>query len=399
MAVTDYLKFAPRILYKKGASPLYFVLFITKNCNARCGHCLLGSHERHTGELTIDEIERVSRSMDDMIFFTPTGGEPFLRQDLPEIVKVFHKNNHAPNVGIPTNGSLTSRVVDGTREMLEACPDMDLHIDISIDGVGEDHDRFRGFKGLFERAIRTYRELRVLEKHYHNFSACIQIAVSAYNHDRLEEIYDYLRTSVGVNTVFTLLLRGGPKDPAAKYTPPIDPKANQFNIDNYLDFHYRLERDNKSRELSGYYKLPFGDLINAKRIIRPKLITRMVKERRFVIPCYAGSLGGAMFANGDVLACELLEEKILGNVRDYDYDFKEIWRSQKADQVRRWISQTKCYCTYECFLTVNILFNPLMYPVILKEWATLKWAQLRHGLSPEAVQAGPRAVESYRVET
>jgi len=399
MSLMNYVKFAPRILYKKGASPLYFVLFVTKNCNARCGHCLLGSHERHTGELTIDEIEKVSRSMDDMIFFTPTGGEPFLRKDLPEIVKIFHKNNHAPNVGIPTNGSLVSRVVDGTREMLDACPDLDLHIDISIDGVGEDHDRFRGFKGLFDRAIRTYRELRVLEKHYKNFSACIQIAVSAYNHEKLNELYDYLKTYVGVNTVFTLLLRGGPKDPAAKYTPPIDPEANQFNIDNYLDFHYRLERDNKARELSGYYKLPFGDFINAKRIIRPKLITQMVKERRFVIPCYAGTLGGNMFSNGDVLACELMGQgQILGNVRDCNYDFKKIWHSQKANEVRAWISKTKCYCTYECFMTVNILFNPLMYPVILKEWATLKWAQLRYGLSPDMMQAAPRPVESYRVE-
>lgn len=399
MSLINYLKFAPRILYKKGASPLYFVLFVTKNCNARCGHCLLGSHERHVGELTIDEIEQVSRSMDDMIFFTPTGGEPFLRKDLPEIVKIFHKNNHAPNVGIPTNGSLTSRVVDGTREMLDACPDLDLHIDISIDGVAEDHDRIRGFKGLFDRAIRTYRELRVLEKHYKNFSACIQISVSAYNHEKLNELYDYLKTHVGVNTVFTLLLRGDPKDPAAKYTPPIDPSANQFDVDNYLAFHDHLERDNKARELSGYYKLPFGDFINAKRIIRPKLIAKMIKERRFVIPCYAGTLGGNMFSNGDVLACELMgEEFVLGNVRDYDYDFKKIWYSPKADQVREWISKTKCYCTYECFLTVNILFNPLMYPVILKEWATLKWAQLRHGLGAEVLQAAPRPVESYQVK-
>ncbi len=62
--------------------------------------------------------------MDDMIFFTPTGGEPFLRTDLPEIFKIFHGNNHVPNVGIPSNGSLTRRVVDGAREMLESCPEM-----------------------------------------------------------------------------------------------------------------------------------------------------------------------------------------------------------------------------------------------------------------------------------
>jgi MoaA/NifB/PqqE/SkfB family radical SAM enzyme len=106
-----------------------------------------------------------------------------------------------------------------------------------------------------------------------------------------------------------------------------------------------------------------------------------------------------MYANGDVLACELQEDRILGNVRDYDYDFKRIWHSPKADETREWIGKTKCYCTYECFLTVNILFNPLMYPVILREWASLKWAQLRHGLSPEVMRAAPRPVDSYRVET
>jgi MoaA/NifB/PqqE/SkfB family radical SAM enzyme len=54
MSLTNYMQFAPRLLWKRGASPLYFVLFVTKNCNARCGHCLLGSHERHTGELTME---------------------------------------------------------------------------------------------------------------------------------------------------------------------------------------------------------------------------------------------------------------------------------------------------------------------------------------------------------
>jgi hypothetical protein len=40
-----------------------------------------------------------------------------------------------------------------------------------------------------------------------------------------------------------------------------------------------------------------------------------------------------------------------------------------------------------------------MYPVIMREWASLKWAQLRHNLSPEVMRSAPRPVESYRVET
>jgi MoaA/NifB/PqqE/SkfB family radical SAM enzyme len=371
MPLSNYLKFAPRVLFKRGASPLYFVFFVTEHCNARCAHCLLGQRDRQVrDELTIDEIAKVSASMDDMLFFTPTGGEPFLRKDLSEIVHIFHVNNHAANVGIPTNGSLPERVVETVERMLKENPNLDLHIDVSVDGPAEVHNRIRGVPGLYDRALTTYRELRGLEAHYPNFSTCIQITVSSFNQDVLGEHYEQLKRDAGVNTVFTLLTRGAPKDPVAK----------EFDIRKYEDFSRILEEENKALILSGYYKMPFSDVLNAKRIVRPKLIAKTVRERKFQIPCYAGSLGGAMFSKGQVLPCEMLVDKEIGNVRDYDYDFKKIWTSPKADEVRRWIRDTKCFCTYECFLTVNILFNPFVLPWIGAEWAALKWAKLQHAL-------------------
>jgi MoaA/NifB/PqqE/SkfB family radical SAM enzyme len=368
MGYLNYLKYGKRILCKRRTSPIYFVFFVTGNCNARCKHCLLGERERVTNELTIDEIEKVSASMDNMLFFTPTGGEPFLRKDLAEIVKIFHRNNKALNVGIPTNGSLTGRVVSTVQDVLVSCPDIDLHIDVSIDALGEEHDQIRGFDGLFERAIQTYKELRQMEKHYKNLSTCVEITVSAFNQDKLPELYNYLTNKVGVNTVFTLLTRGAPRNAAAK----------NFDISKYEEFHRLLEQDNKARLLSGYYKMPFSDILNAKRIVRPKLIAKTVRQNKYQIPCYAGSLGGAMFSQGQVLPCELLVDKVMGNVRDYDYDFKKIWFSEKADEIRKWIRQNKCFCTYECFLTINILFNPLMLPQVFKEWGALKLCKLKY---------------------
>jgi MoaA/NifB/PqqE/SkfB family radical SAM enzyme len=368
-----YLKYGTRVFFKRGASPIYFVFFVSDYCNARCKHCLLAEHEpsKKKNELTIDEIARVSASMDDMLFFTPTGGEPFLRRDLAEIVRIFHRNNHAANVGIPTNGSLTGRVIETTRDMLDTCPGLDLHVDVSIDGIGQEHDEIRQFPGLFDRAVRTYQELRLLEKHYPNFSTCVEITVSAFNQDHLLELYDYLTHTLGVNTVFTLLTRGAPRDPGAK----------DLDIRKYEELHAALERDNKARILSGYYKMPFSDLLNAKRIVRPHIIAKTVRERRFQIPCYAGSLGGAMFSEGQVLPCELHIDRAIGNVRDFDYDFKKLWYSPRADEIRKYIHDTQCFCTYECFLTINILFNPLVLPRVAKEWAVLKGSELRHLLA------------------
>jgi len=380
-----YLKYAKRIFYKRGASPLYFVYFVTERCNARCKHCLLGQKRADpTGELTIDEIAKVSASMGDMLFFTPTGGEPFLRRDLSEIVHIFHVNNHALNVGIPTNGSMPGRVLNSVKTMLEENPDLDLHIDVSIDGLPELHDEIRQVPGLFHRAIETYKALRELEHFYPKFSTCIQVTVSAFNQHQLLDLYDYLKRKVGVNTVFTLLTRGEPRDPAAK----------NFDISKYEEFHRVLEEDNKRLILSGYYKMPFSDVLNAKRIVRPRIIAKTVRENRYQIPCYAGTLGGAMFSKGQVLPCELRWRDVIGNVRDVDYDFMKLWLSPKADEIRRDIRKNKCFCTYECFLTINILFNPLVLPRVGWEWAQLKWAKLRYRLAGGRITQAPPVEEA-----
>ena len=152
-----------------------------------------------------------------LMFLLPTGGEPFLRKDIGEIVKIFHKNTGVRNVGIPTNGSTTARTVSIVKDLCESCPELDLHIDVSLDGVGELHDEIRVFPGLFKRSIETYKALRDIEKHYKNFSVQVETTVSKHNDDVLIENYEWFRQNLDVDTVFTLLTRGSPKEPLAKF--------------------------------------------------------------------------------------------------------------------------------------------------------------------------------------
>jgi len=187
MSLLNYLQYAPRIFFKKNASPIYLVFFITENCNADCKHCLLGGIHPGKDELSIDEIEKVSNHMDDFLFLLPTGGEPFLRKDLAEIIRIFHRNNHVLNVGIPTNGGLTNRVIETVRSVLDTCPDLDLMVDVSIDGIGDDHDELRRTPGLFKKAMTTFSELKKLEKEYPRFTSTIETTVSSYNDAKLPE--------------------------------------------------------------------------------------------------------------------------------------------------------------------------------------------------------------------
>jgi MoaA/NifB/PqqE/SkfB family radical SAM enzyme len=388
------------MFWKRRTFPLYVVFFITNRCNANCKHCLLGSNEGPTDDLTIDEIEKISASMDDFLFLLPTGGQPFLRKDLAEIVKIFHRNNHVKNVGIPTNGTMTERTVEIARDVLESCPELDFGIDVSIDALAEDHDEIRGVPGLFEKAVQTYRELKKLEKIYPKFNVNVETTVSAHNDDKLVPLHDFLIKDLKVDTLFTLLTRGKPKDPSSKF----------FNIDKYEQYSGILKRDIRDRVLSGYHSFPFSDIINAKRLVRHNLIAKTVRENKYQTPCYAGRLGAAIFAQGDVLPCELHTDMIMGNLRDSNYDFRKIWFSPRADEIRRSIHKDRCFCTYECFHTLNILFNPRIFPKVLKEWASIKLGKTKAGIDrmlkgrpeklteplPKHIEGLPRCTEGMK---
>jgi len=64
------------------------------------------------------------------------------------------------------------------------------------------------------------------------------------------------------------------------------------------------------------------------------LVKRILKEKRQVIPCYAGFASAQIAPDGDVWMCCVRAEPI-GNLRESGYNFKKLWFSEKADRIRR----------------------------------------------------------------
>jgi MoaA/NifB/PqqE/SkfB family radical SAM enzyme len=357
-----YLHFADRLLGKRGKDPVYVVLFVTERCTANCLHCLLGPEDRpgREGELTLEEYEAISRGMGEILFLLPTGGEPFLRQDLPRIVEIFRRNNRVRNTGIPTNGSMPGRVVEGVEQILDLCPGMDLGIDVSFDGVGPEHDRLRGTPGLFEKAVETYRRLEELRERRPDFNLNVAVTVSALNQHRLDELYRFLSEELHVRCINPLLVRGTPRDPAAAGVDP----------ERYEAFVGLLGEEIRQGRLEGYSRFGFSGLINAMKNVRQQVIGKIIKDNEQQVPCYAASLSCVIGSRGEVYPCELLDRK-LGSLREEGLDFQRIWRSGQAAAVRDHINNTGCFCTYECFLTNSIIFNPRMIPRLLREWISI----------------------------
>ena len=99
----------------------------------------------------------------------------------------------------------------------------------------------------------------------------------------------------------------------------------------------------------------------------------MYLEPHYISPCHAGGLFGIITASGLVYPCEILDSShMIGNIRDYNLNFKNLWLSNKAKEEVSFIRKTKCFCTHECFNQVNILFNPKYYPKVIKIASSIK---------------------------
>ena len=92
----------------------------------------------------------------------------------------------------------------------------------------------------------------------------------------------------------------------------------------------------------------------------------MYLEPHYISPCHAGSLFGVITASGLIYPCEILDDKLLGDLRKNDMDFKKIWESKNSAEAKKFIKKTKCNCTYECALTYNVLGNWRYQPQLIK---------------------------------
>ena len=96
--------------------------------------------------------------------------------------------------------------------------------------------------------------------------------------------------------------------------------------------------------------------MNKKNEIMYNNIISTFLKPRFISYCYAGSLFGVISADGKVFPCEILKDSV-GNLRDYNMNFLNLWEDHLAIKMKKWIKDTKCNCCYECAWSYNILGN------------------------------------------
>lgn len=361
MRYISYIEKSVKLFYKYKIMPEYITFFVTNKCNAKCDHCFYWkSLNTQLNELSLDEIEKISRSMDDFLFLILTGGEPFIRKDLADIAKIFYINNNVRKMNIITNGILMNRILDAIKNIKIKCPELYITIFISLDDIGENHDRIRGVKGTYKRVLETISHVKKIQATYPKLSLCITITYSSFNENRIIEIYNNIKTNIRPDTINCSFIRGNTKNKTAK----------NGTIDNFVKIQEMLKKDLIHKKLKGIYDPLIGNIVTAYKFESTSQLIRTIKKDRYLFPCYAGKINATIYPDGDVFPCELLNDK-MGNLRESDYNFKKIWFSKKSDQIRKKIKENKCYCTHECNLLPNIIYNPKFSFKIIKNYLRL----------------------------
>ena len=116
------LQIGKKVISKKGL-PFHIVLFITNRCNMECDHCfLVESGELNNLErqqiLSLENLRKLAISNPKLLALSITGGEPFLRKDLSEIIQEFSKSGYLKSINLVSNGYQTDKIIWGLEKIL-----------------------------------------------------------------------------------------------------------------------------------------------------------------------------------------------------------------------------------------------------------------------------------------
>ncbi len=325
----------------KSCKPTDMSIILTYRCMMRCKMCHIWKNptEREK-EITPEEINRLPS----VKFINLTGGEPFLRDDLEEVVRICFTK--APRVVISTSGWLEERIIALAKKFPQ------IGIRISIEGLSCKNDELRGQAGGFDKALRTLLTLKEMGVKDIGFGC----TVSNNNSEDMLSLYKLSR-ALGL----------------------------EFATASFHNSYYFHKTDNviTNREEVGRN---FEQLVNMQlKESRPKswfraffnmgLINHIEGNRR-LLPCEAGSVNFFVDPYGDIYPCNGLESNIwlenMGNIRQTPI-FNELWNSAQAQHVREKV----CTCPKNCWMIGTVAPVTKKYKRYPLKWVMKnKWRSL-----------------------
>lgn len=308
--------------------PTDISIITTYRCPMRCKMCNIWKYPTNKQEeITAKDL----RILPNFKFVNITGGEPFIREDLDEIVSLMFTKS--PRIVISTSGWFEDRVIDLAKRF------PNIGIRLSIEGMRDKNDELRGREGGFDKGVRTLRRLKEMGVKDIGFG----ITVSNHNSADMLNLYELSKeldmefaTAAFHNSFYF-----------HKYDNVITNKSEVSE-----NFRRLMELQLKEKHPKSWFRAYFNmGLIN------------YINGGKRLLPCEAGTVNFFIDPWGEVYPCNGLEEdkwkKSMGNIRSAS-SFEEIWNSPEADEVRNLVRN----CPKNCWMVGTA--SPVMKKYITK---------------------------------
>ena len=346
------------------------IFFVTSHCNATCDTCFYWDELNQKGDLSWEEIVRLSETTPAFTDLWFSGGEPTLRRELGDIIDLFVRNNGVSHINLPTNGLKPDRIVEVSERSLSEHPYLELHVNIALDGLQESHDSMRGVPGNFAKAIESARGLRKLKPQFgHRLRVHFNTVITRDNVEEVIPLAEWIKHEDVVDAHYFNLIRGEAKDPALKQLQrealrKVYPKIAEIQW-HYADGLFDgnplwkwLQKAAYVGTLTFHHRTQFE---NADR------------SAKWAMPCTAGETSAVIDFDGRVRACEM--RKPIGNLRDYDMNFKVFWETAARQKEPGQIRCDQCWCSHVCFIHDSLRYSSsaMMWEVPKNFWNRAKW--------------------------
>jgi MoaA/NifB/PqqE/SkfB family radical SAM enzyme len=343
--------------------PTVLIYNCTWVCDAKCEMCNNWKFGDRKSDMTLAELEPVMAhpfwgAVENLNI---SGGEPTTRNDLVEMVQMFHR--HLPRlrkIGINTTGLTPVRAIRLLTPIVEFCAEKGVLISIrvSLDGIGNIHDQVRHVKDGFAKAGKTIEAMQALSAKHRNFQFGIAATLFATNMSDGENILAWAR-SKGLDVVFNMLRFTD----AMLHNKALEEKVGFRAREEEFMRKFFLDRVQEESVLSGqaFMYLHYADMI--------------ANGYQRTMPCPFQSQGLLLNPNGDLHYCENSQK--LGNVLDATaqslyYDAANL---QHRDHIKREICPT---CLSPCQVNVGAMKQFVPYAKFLTRAYKVKRHPDRH---------------------
>ncbi|MFQ5511655.1 MAG: radical SAM protein [Candidatus Krumholzibacteriia bacterium] len=309
----------------KARYPTDAIIALTYRCDARCEMCNIWQIKPQEF-LSVDDYAKVPETLNDINI---SGGEAFMRKDVVDIVKVINDKCNQPRIVVSTNGFRTKQIVAAMEELRKTIPD--IGIGVSLDGIGETHDRVRGVRDAYKKSLATLHQLK--EREFSN----VRIGFTALdgNVGEMRKVYD-LAGSLGVQ--FTTAVA---QNSDIYFSTQSNEHLNGNRLADALGYVIKSEllSYHPKRWMRAYFES--GTLL-------------FNEESRRLLKCSAALDFFYLAPEGRVYPCLTIPSP-LGDLKGHT--FEDVWQSEQADRVRAEIDGCeKCWmiCTARTALKKNV---------------------------------------------